>query len=772
MTVRPKRVAEPVRIGDVAHFREVIEYICQKWGGANVPLVPTGTDGSVSTDYERVLLGSAIDGLRGVDRYGLFELSDSKVNFSGQRAGYGDQLAVAFYKYQKQEKYSPLAIPELAFDDPWRDIYAANLGLLPTEPDKNILLRGNLLPDLTFDDFTRVQRPKITGSVEDLLERLGAAESHTPRMSSLIHLAVGSGLNSGIRSANHPIPRPDFVRHDAGPNLIVVCSPGSVEDLVLLWNLRAAAGEHFVLPIGVPLHEASPEMFQNLAGKDAISRHGMAINSVYVTSASLTVSELAAMFGEQPSGLVGYAAQKDVLYFGPPAGWTRDEVLVWNEGRTSLVPTAPNANRKVLQSSALSSFVRFEVDIQVMAVPFPNGDDVRVDSFGPRFFAGSQSLGVGPDRNAAIDVEWPSRMMMGRIVAGSRGLELKESEPGRAGRIAISSFLNLWELNYLAHAPLLEFLEEMAAHTGISFYKRRQQLQGVSFEASEVVARTTDDLPEKSMHDFKRVLGNNQDAAKAWLLWAEQRGLLVKGFPLQCEKCGSKQWIPVAAFAPPIICRGCAAAMATPFGDRPTAEFKYRLSERMRRVYEHDAMGHLLAIRFFHSIFGASSTSELVGLHPGIEVRQAGIANAEGEADVLMLLRSGDLIPMEVKHSFAGMTDGEVEKLDRLASLLKSPWSGLIVSKYGKDATPEFVAREHRREDSEPFRLILTYDLLLSEHPFWGLGADPFEWAPLDSHAIAEREGTFVSQLAANPPGRMTNWSEEDLLRRRKRPEK
>ncbi|TFC16834.1 hypothetical protein E3O19_06815 [Cryobacterium algoritolerans] len=277
---------------------------------------------------------------------------------------------------------------------------------------------------------------------------------------------------------------------------------------------------------------------------------------------------------------------------------------------------------------------------------------------------------------------------------------------------------------------MLEFLEEMAAHTGISFYKRRQQQQGQTIEPSEVVARTIDDLPEKSMNDFKRVLGNNQDAAKSWLLWAERRGLIVKGFPLLCEKCGSKQWIPVAAFAPPIICRGCAAGMETPFGDRPTAEFKYRLSERTRRVYEHDAMGYLMAMRFFHFIFGGSFGSELVGFHPGIEVRLKGNADAEGEADVLMLLTGGDLIPMEVKHSFTGMTDEEVEKLDRLATRLRSPWSALIVSKYGKDATADFVARENRSLDSDQFRLILTYDLLLSERPFWSLGGDPFLWAP------------------------------------------
>jgi hypothetical protein len=770
ITFRPARYAEPVRIGDVAHFREVVEYRCQVWGGANVPVIPTAADGQIDPSYARILPGSAIDGVSGLDRYGLFHLAETKVTFPKDREGHRNQLAVALLKYRRQKKYSPLAIPELQAEDPWRDVYAATLGLLPPEPDEKILRHGNLVPELRFEDFLRVERPNVRGSLEDLLGRLDQRANLTPRMASLIHLAVGGGWNNGIRSQNEPIPRPNLIRLDAGPNVVVVCSPGSVEDLALLWNLRAAAGEQFVLPIGVPLGEVGTAELQRLATHDNISRHGFATNSTYVTSASLTVQDLTALFGEATSGPFGYASQRDLLDFGFPAGWVRDEVLVWNDGETSLVPLAPDAHPDVMRSNALGRLVGFEVDVHVLSDPFPRGNDVRADAFGRQFYAGSLSRGVSSDKSAAVDVQWPSRMLMARTVAGCRGVELRESEPGRAGRVAVTSLLHLWELDYLAHAPLLDFLEEMAAHTGISFYKRRQQQQGQTVEPSEVVARTIDDLPEKSMHDFKRVLGNNQDAAKSWLLWAEQRGLIVKGFQLQCEKCGSKQWIPVAAFAPPIICRGCAAAMETPFGDRPTADFKYRLSERMRRVYEHDAMGHLMTMRFFHWIFGGSFGSELIGLHPGIEVRLKETPDPVGEADVLMLLAGGDLIPMEVKHSFTGMTDEDITKLDRLAELLRSPWSALIVSKYGKDATADFVAREHRTVDSDPFRLILSYDLLLSKHPFWSMGGDPFEWAPLTQKDIETREHEFVKDLATNAPGQGGNWMELDLLRTPERP--
>jgi hypothetical protein len=768
ITFRPHRTAEPVRIGDMAHFRGVVERLCQVWGGANSPLIPTSSSGFIDSNYSRVLAGSAIDGISGLQRDAMYHSSDARVSFPKERDEYRTQLAMALFKFRKQKKYPPLSIPELDGSDPWRDIYAATLGLLPTEPDKKILQQGNLIPELRFEDFLRIQRPKITGSLQDLLERLDADKSLTPRITTMIHLGSGGGWSTGIRTSDQPIPRPGFARSDAGPNVVVVCSPNSVEDLSLLWNLRAAAGDHHILPIGLPLGEFDSSDLDLLATHRGISRHGMGEHAVYVTSASLKISDLRSTFEQSTNGSIGFASITELLHFGNPAGWMRDEVLVWTDGHASVVPLAPDSHRKVFENRTLGRLVDFRVDVHVMSNPFPMGDDVRSDAFGPTFFAGSANYGVGSRTSDAMQIWWPSRIVMARAVASCRGLELRESEPGRAGRVALTSLADLWELDFLAHAPLLEFLEEMAAHTGISFYKRRQQQRGQHIEPTEVIARTIDDLPEKSMHDFKRVLGNNQDAAKSWLLWAERRGLVVKGFPLQCEKCGSKQWIPVAAFNPPIICRGCAASMDTPFGDRPTADFKYRLSERMRRVYEHDAMGHLMAIRYFRSIFGGSLGSELIGLHPGIEIRKHDSLNAAGEADVLMLLQGGELIPMEVKHSFNGMTDDEVDKLDRLSKLLGAPWSALVVSKYGKESTSEFIGREHRMVDGNPFRVILTYDLLLSKHPMWSLGGDPFKWAPLSQSEIDSREKDFVTNLAANPPRDGSDWKESQLVRPRR----
>jgi hypothetical protein len=148
-------------------------------------------------------------------------------------------------------------------------------------------------------------------------------------------------------------------------------------------------------------------------------------------------------------------------------------------------------------------------------------------------------------------------------------------------------------------------------------------------------------------------------------------------------------------------------------------------------MYEHDAVSHLLAMRYFQSIFSSARGSRLIDIHPGLEVRRSRDDLVIGEADNLMLFRNADLVPVEVKRSFSGVLPAEVEKLTLLAQALRSPGSALTVCQYGDIAPDDFRKLESRGQGADPFRLILTYDLLLDPHPVWALGADPFAWTPL-----------------------------------------
>jgi hypothetical protein len=764
ITFRPEREAEPAALGDVPALRDLIADLCQVWGGANTPIVPVTADGTIHSAYARVLPGSQIDGLAGMDYLGLLREPLPKVKLVHERSGFGKQLAVALLKFRKQKKYAVLEIPELANDDPWRDIYAANLGLLPEVPSREILEHGHLVPDLRFDDFVRIKRPVILGSLEDLMDRLD--ERLSPRRLSMNGLAYGGVTHNGIRSEFHAIPQREFARMDAGPNIVVVCTPGSVEDIALLWNLRAAHGDTRPAPIGIPADTVSADKIRQLARHPHISHHGWGANVVYVTSASLSIDSLKNHIGKTDDRLYEFANQQDLLNLGYAAGWTRDEVLTWADGKTSYVPLHPDSHTSILNRRGFSDFTRVVADINLLSSPFPMGDDVRLDTFGSSFFAGAAHHDASLKRRSeASTLQWPSRMLMAKAVAGRRGLDLSESPPGIAARVALKGLSDLWEIGNLAHAPLLTLLEKMAARNGLSWYKRQRRSEPSDDELQRATAKTADDLPEMAFGQFKTALGNNEPATKYWLLWAERAGLIVKGFSLNCMICGAKQWTPVAAFSPPIVCRGCAQPLEEPFGDRHTATFMYRLSERLRRVYEHDAIGHLLVIRYFNSLMGAGSNSDLVGMHPGLDVRKHGSATTEGESDVLILLRSGDFVPVEVKRSYGSMTPLEVGKLDHLVALLRAPWSVLAVCQYGKDAPPEYLAYEQRGANEPPHRLVLSYDTLLDPRAVWGLGADPFAWSPLTAHQISDREKDFVNRLAQQAKDGDKDWMEWQLLR-------
>jgi len=771
VSFRPERVAIPIASDAAGDAIATIAAQCQVWGGATTPLIPLTSEGMVADEYARILPGAAIDHVLGLDLYALGSGEPLRPEApSGERGWWGSQFAAALLDYHRQDSYAVLEVVELSEDDPWRPIYAACLGLLPEVPTPGLLNAGYLKPELTFEDFLRVDRVQATGSLDDLLTRLSADGRITPRQLSMLHLAYGNSGSTSLRTKPDLLPSPGFARYDAGPNVIVVCSPGSLDDLALLWNLRGAHGDGRVLPIGLPLDVVTPDTIRTLISHERIARNGMAHRVAYMTSASIGVDAIAERLGSVLEGsrpLIAVSPLSEMLGFGYSGGWHRDDILVWHEGRAHLTPLPPDSHSDLFQRGSLSDLTRMAYDVAVPSHPFPHVDDVRIDPFSGTFAAGYRSTSgrSARSRTEVQQVEWPSEALIARAIARRRQLHLDESEPGRACRVLLAGMKDPSYVSLLAHAPLLDLLEQMAARHGFGWYKERLRSTGEKADPTIAVPSTTDDLPDKAFNEFKKVLGNNDRAARCWLLWAERAGLVIKGLPLQCVKCRAKQWIPVSAFAPPIICRGCGEAMETPFGDRPTVNFTYRLSERLRRVYEQDAMGHLLVAHYFDSLFRGGKSGRLVGLHPGMEIKKEGENAITGEADVLMLTRHGEFIPVEVKRRATGLTDGEINKLDALAVTLSSPWSVAVACEYVANAGNALATLVLRHETDGTYkRMVLTYDRLLDPIPVWAMGADPFVLDPLSADDIAKREQSFVDGLARRSDDEPESMFEYDML--------
>jgi hypothetical protein len=761
---RPERVAVPLPAPLTAQgFIDVVRAESQVWGGAVAPFIPVTPGGKVEDPYARILPGSQVDGLRGLHPFNLSHLSEATVET--RERPHGQQLAFTLLESGKAEQYRPVQVAELDPEDPWSTIYAACLGLLPVEPNPEMLRQSNLIPDLTFEKIIRVDRCTIEGSLDDLVQRLSARDVLSPRKLSMLHLSYGNSGSTAIRTGHAVLPEPKLARHDAGPNVVVICSAHDVRDAALLWNLRGAFGDSSVLPIGVLADEVTPDRIRRLLRDPGITRNGLSFKSAYLTSASLSVAEISELVGTGGANdRIGIASYEEMLDLGSPGSIARNEVLVWDNGRTGFVPLPADIHRDLFSFRPLAPILSMHADVDVFDAPFPSGADVRASVFSHSFHGGRYSASVPPGKRSAVrDLAWPSTLLMARTVAASRGFELKESEPGRAARVLLAGLGGISNLGNLAHAPLLSMLEEMAARQGFGWYKDRMRQVGQQADPLQSVGPTTDELPEKTFHEFKKVFRNRDKATKNWLLWAEQSNLILKGFQLVCTDCDAKQWIPVAGFAPPIICRGCAREMSTPFGDRSSVEFRYRISERLRRVYEQDAMGHLLVARFFHLLFKSGKSGRLIGLHPGIEALRKGGSSPEGEADVMLFTKDSTFVPIEVKRTSAGFIDREIEKLDHLAKFVDAPWSAVVACQYGSEVGSEFPDLA-RKTGSGYSRIVLSYDKLLEAYPMWALGSDPFAWDPMSPEGVDERELKFVTRLADSAGIGEYDWLSDELL--------
>lgn len=766
ISARPVREAIPV--GDINAFVVAVERACQVWGGAADPIVPVSSAGEVSDLYRDKLHGSNVDHVVGskVNRMDFRPLSpDSPPEISF----WGKQLALGLLPYRKQAQQPSLEVVELSADDPWRAIYAACLGTLPRAIDPQLVAQGQWVPDLTFDDFVEVSRVLARGSLADLRTRAGEVtrDVFTPRRSSMLSLGYGASNVMTLGASDPLLPDANYLRRHYGPDVVVVCAPGAVEDVALLWNLRAAHGDRYTLPIGIPLDEFSALALQEILDDPAVGRLRMTRSRrVLVTSATVPTEQLTRLANSGGAEItnVAFADHAEVLDFGRVFGWSRDEVIIWADGSARYTPLDTNTERGLRRERNLSDLLRFQFDLEVPDAPIPEADDFRVQPNGETFHGGVRSIWMSLSHSDRVrEVTWPSRSLLARSVARTRGLDLRESVPGTAASTLLQGVGGLLELGHLCHAPLLELLEEMSTRQGFPWYRAKLRRDGADADPAEAVADAVDDLPAYTSHRFKKALGNSTAATKWWLQWAERAELIVKGFSIVCAACGAKQWLPVASFSPPIRCHGCGREMRSPFGGRTSLEFEYRLSERLRRVYEADAMGHLLVARYLYGIVMGFRGDRLIGMHPGTEVLRGG--RVVGEADVLLLTRSAEFVPVEVKRTSAGLVPSEIEKLDILCKELASPWSAVAVGQYARDAGADMSSLRLKNPDNTYRRVALTLDHLLEPVPTWTVSGDPFAWTPLNPVAIAEREADFVKITAARETSDFEHWKEESMLR-------
>src|SRR5262249_32258269 len=163
--------------------------------------------------------------------------------------------------------------------------------------------------------------------------------------------------------------------------------------------------------------------------------------------------------------------------------------------------------------------------------------------------------------------------------------------------------------------------------------------------------------------DVRRVFRDNV-AAEAWLAWADEAGLVLRGSQVRCHYCTSRSWRPLPELAPPLVCRGCGTTIDRPFGYN-IVKFRFRGSALLLRLVKTDAIVHALTLRFFsqlfHSPFGR--VGPIFGGYPGVILRRPGESDPLGEADVLFVMMDGRVGVGECKTRAQGLVFDEVRKL-------------------------------------------------------------------------------------------------------------
>jgi hypothetical protein len=263
---------------------------------------------------------------------------------------------------------------------------------------------------------------------------------------------------------------------------------------------------------------------------------------------------------------------------------------------------------------------------------------------------------------------------------------------------------------------------------------------------------------DESISGFQRAIGGNRAAASNWVAWAERKHLLVRGASVQCPECRAQSWLPMTSLPPPVGCSGCGREIMQPYGPDGLS-FRYRIGEPLRRVLETDSLGHVLVLHWLTKLFGERGS--LVGAHPGVTFTDPKAGKDVGEADVVLLFASGDIVPLEVKRRHGGVDQRTIGLMDDLARALASPWDGLAVTQAARDC-PD-VASFRQDLPTRP-RFILTYVQLLDPMPIWTLGSDPFAWLLLSPQQDEGRRASFVQGLTQGDLDYPTDYVSDSLL--------
>jgi hypothetical protein len=625
--------------------------------------------------------------------------------------------------------------------DPWALAYTAVWGRLPLVLDREQLRWNGLRMDLTYSDVVPVDSslPQEPGAA-DLLASLCDRNVTTAASMSCVRLAFASApVGSQFEGVQPSFPLRFHRARECGPNVVVVYEPGSVADLCLLWHLRAVHGLRAGFPLAVPVTADVPAALAYWWREFAMLSWGLRSTVGHLVSASIGIdalTRLAELSGQEWS----VVPWEDVLQPSRGCGVSSSEVAVFENGRAEL------SGRHPAEEAALGRQTVAELGRSLELVVTPVGSTLPPSRMLARAdiaarYRGGAVLQVGGTLDT-ITLDWPTGLTVLDAVMRDRDLRGEPSEQGRLAETLLRGTEELGGLGPLKHPGCQELLARLGERHGMSWFKRRlraaldihvdadasieARLAQVEENVRAMAGEPSDEeQTDITFNDVYRVFHDNV-AAEAWLAWADEAGLVLRGTQVRCRHCTSRSWRPLPELAPPVVCRGCGRTIDRPY-DYDTVKFRYRASELLLRLVKADAIVHALALRFFSELFHPSfgQIGPLFGGYPGVTLRRHGEKDPLGEADVLFVMMDGRVGVGECKTRAAGLIVEEVNKLRALAEAVDAAWTFTATLDRASACGP--LWHDSPTAGRVP-HYALTAEHLYDLAPVNALGTEPLAW--------------------------------------------
>jgi hypothetical protein len=742
-----ERDAHLVDAHDLGDAIDVVEQLCNIWGGAYHLLIPVA-------DEAMALPSPWADLMR------ISHLTRTAVRRRIPMPPRGTPPGIGGFLMEDATGELPLGVlgrtevPQGGFRtarvangldpaSPWAVAYNAVWGRLPATIDAERLRFARLREGTTYADVLHVDATSpATPGAADLLASLRDPALSTGVALSCSRLALASAPTGPALEGDKPqFPLLFQDARECGPNLVVVYDPGSVADLCLLWHLRAVHGLRRGFPLGVPITADVPAVLRYWWTEHAMSSWGLRQTRSYLVSMSVELdilTQIAAATGPEWSVVV----PEKVLQPSLGCGISSSEVAVFASGEAHLAALHP------AEASALGTDVIRDMGgpLQLVATPagqtLPTSDTLASsDRFQP--YRGGAVISFPGLRGTSSIVRWPTGQAILEAVVRDVGLRAELSAPGRLAATLLRRCSTLGiGMGPLLHPAAQDVLGRLGSRHGMNWFKAKlrsalqidddvdSSIEDRLLVIEERVAAMAGEPSVEEQHDLsfdeiRNVLWD-RPAAKGWLAWAERAGLILRGAQVRCSECSSRSWQPMASIAPPVVCVGCGLTIERPY-DYDLIKFRYRATEFLLRLLKDDAIVHALTLRFFDSVFRSTSDDRgpIVGGYPGVTIRRPESADPLGEADVLFVMIDGRTGVGECKASAAGLVQDEVVKLARLADALNASWTFTATL----DRASECGALWHASPtDGRIPHFALTAEHLYDAYPINVIGANPLNW--------------------------------------------